>query len=95
MPAGGVLLLLLLVASFGLFFAAHLLLFALYLPARHVQFSLPIVWALAGGGVCAYAPDDKLTRIKVVRAHLIHLSQELIEMTAARPLPMTVALGLH
>jgi hypothetical protein len=26
-----------------------LLRFAVYLPARHVQFSLPIVWALAGG----------------------------------------------
>jgi hypothetical protein len=48
-PEGGMLLVALLVASFGLFFAAHLLLYALYLPARHVQFSLPIVWALAGG----------------------------------------------
>ena len=48
-PEGGMLLVALFVASFGLFFAAHALLFTLYLPARHVQFSLPIVWALAGG----------------------------------------------
>ena len=33
--------------SLLLFVAAHVLLFALYLPARHVQFSLPLVWALA------------------------------------------------
>jgi hypothetical protein len=47
-PAGG-LLVVLLIGSLLLFFAAHALLFALYLPARHVQFSLPLVWALAGG----------------------------------------------
>ena len=48
-PRRGGLLVALLVASLALFFAAHVLLFTLYLPARHVQFSLPIVWALAGG----------------------------------------------
>lgn len=48
-PARGALLLVLLLASLLLFVAAHVLLFALYLPARHVQFSLPLVWALAGG----------------------------------------------
>ena len=34
---------------YPLFVAAHLLLYTLYLPARHVQFSLPLVWAMAGG----------------------------------------------
>jgi len=48
-PRRGGLLIALLMASLALFFAAHALLFTLYLPARHVQFSLPIVWALAGG----------------------------------------------
>lgn len=37
------------VASFLLFFAAHLLAFRLYLPARQVQFSLPVVAALGAG----------------------------------------------
>jgi hypothetical protein len=48
-PRAGLLLLVLLGASLALFFAAHWLLFVLYLPARHVQFSLPLVWAMAGG----------------------------------------------
>jgi hypothetical protein len=39
----------LLLSSLTLYALAHLLLFRLYLPARHVQFSLPVVWALAGG----------------------------------------------
>jgi hypothetical protein len=45
---GALLLVLLLACSLLLFFAAHILLYALYLPARHVQFSLPLVWALSG-----------------------------------------------
>jgi hypothetical protein len=48
-PHRGALLVAVLASSLLLFGAAHLLLFALYLPARHVQFTLPIVWALAGG----------------------------------------------
>ena len=48
-PRSGALLVILLGGSSQLFVAAHLLLFLLYLPARHVQFSLPLVWALAGG----------------------------------------------
>lgn len=48
-PRAGVLLVIVLVGSLALFVAAHALLFLLYLPARHVQFSLPLVWALAGG----------------------------------------------
>lgn len=48
-PRSGMLLVVLLAASLLLFFAAHVLLFVLYLPARYVQFSLPLVWALAGG----------------------------------------------
>ncbi|MBA2446670.1 MAG: hypothetical protein H0V51_01450 [Chloroflexi bacterium] len=39
----------LLVASFGLFLLAHLLLFRLYLPSRYVQWSLPLVFAVAAG----------------------------------------------
>jgi hypothetical protein len=48
-PRNGLLLLVVLLLSLLLYAAAHVLLYALYLPARHVQFSLPIVWALAGG----------------------------------------------
>jgi hypothetical protein len=48
-PRRGRLLVVVLGASLLLFASAHVLLFALYLPARHVQFSLPLVWALAGG----------------------------------------------
>lgn len=39
----------LLAASFGLFFAAHVLLFGLYLPARFVQWTLPLVLSVAAG----------------------------------------------
>jgi hypothetical protein len=39
----------LLVASFTLFFLAHLLLFRLYLPGRFVRWSLPIVLCIAAG----------------------------------------------
>ncbi len=38
-----------LAASFGLFALAHLLLFQLYLPARYVQWSVPLVLAIAAG----------------------------------------------
>jgi hypothetical protein len=38
-----------LVASFALFFIAHALLFRLYLPARYVQWSVPLVLSVAGG----------------------------------------------
>ena len=58
-PRSGGLLLILLGGSLLLFAAAHLLLFALYLPARHVQFSLPLVWALAGG-LCWVLLGDRL-----------------------------------
>ena len=47
-PRLGMLLVVLLAASLLLFVAAHVLLFRLYLPARYVQFSLPIVWAMSG-----------------------------------------------
>ena len=58
-PAPGVLLVILLIGSLLLFVAAHALLFVLYLPARHVQFSLPVVWALAGG-LCWALLGDRL-----------------------------------
>jgi len=38
-----------LLASFGLFFFAHALLFRLYLPSRFVQWSLPLVLAVSAG----------------------------------------------
>ena len=38
-----------LLASFALFFLAHLVLFRLYLPSRFVQWSLPLVLAVAAG----------------------------------------------
>jgi len=58
-PGNGLLLLVLLGLSLLLYAAAHALLYALYLPARHVQFSLPIVWALAGG-LCWCLLGDRL-----------------------------------
>jgi hypothetical protein len=45
----GIILLQLLIASFGLFFLAHLLLFHLYVPSRYVKWSVPLVLAVAGG----------------------------------------------
>lgn len=39
----------LLIASFTLFFLAHLLLFRLFYPARYVKWSLPLVFAVAAG----------------------------------------------
>jgi hypothetical protein len=47
-PAAALLLHVLL-ASFGLFFLAHLFLFRLYLPSRFVQWSVPLVLAVAAG----------------------------------------------
>jgi hypothetical protein len=38
-----------LAASFALYFLAHLLLFHLYLPTRHVKWSLPLVLSIAAG----------------------------------------------
>jgi hypothetical protein len=46
-----------------LFFVAHALLFRLYLPARQVQFSLPIVWALGGGLALALAAEGLAARL--------------------------------
>jgi hypothetical protein len=47
-PAAGLLPRLLL-ASLGLYFLAHLLLFRLYLPSRYVMWSVPLVFAVAAG----------------------------------------------
>lgn len=55
-PAAGVLVQILM-ASFGLFFAAHLLLFRLYLPARFVAWTVPLVLAIAAGIGLALALD--------------------------------------
>lgn len=49
--------------SLVLFFAAHALLFRLYLPARYVQFSLPVVWALGGGLAVGLAAEQLAARI--------------------------------
>jgi hypothetical protein len=62
-PRSGRLLVILLGGSLLLFDAAHVLLFALYLPARHVQFSLPLVWALAGGLCWVLLGDGLATRL--------------------------------
>lgn len=62
-PRQGRLLLALLVAALGVFAVAHVLLFLLYLPARHVQFSLPIVWAL-GGGLMWTLLGNRLIRLR-------------------------------
>jgi hypothetical protein len=44
-----VILIQLLAASFALFFAAHLVLFRLYLPARYVQWTVPLALSIAAG----------------------------------------------
>jgi hypothetical protein len=62
-PPSGVLLVVVAAASLLLFAAAHVLLFALYLPARHVQFSLPLVWAMAGGLCWALLGDRMAARL--------------------------------
>lgn len=61
-PPSGMLLLIVLVASLTLFFAAHVLLYLLYLPARHVQFSLPLVWAMSSGLVWVLAGERLAAR---------------------------------
>jgi hypothetical protein len=62
-----VLLLQLLVASFALFFLAHLVLFRLYLPSRFVQWSLPLVLAVAAGLALGMLVDE-LARRSLPRA---------------------------
>jgi hypothetical protein len=52
----------LLAASFGLFFLAHLLLFRLYLPSRYVQWSLPLVLAVAAGLALAILCQEAAAR---------------------------------
>jgi hypothetical protein len=42
-------------------------LYLLYLPARHVQFSLPLVWALAGGLCWTLLGDVLAARLLAVR----------------------------
>lgn len=69
-PEAGMLLLIVLVASLALFFAAHWLLYLLYLPARHVQFSLPLVWALAGGLFWTLVGEQLASRLGEMRGQL-------------------------
>jgi hypothetical protein len=69
-PRAGALLLIVLVGSLVLFVAAHVLLFLLYLPARHVQFSLPLVWALAGGLFWTLLGEQLTARLGAVRGVL-------------------------
>ena len=57
-----VLLFQLLAASLALFFLAHLLLFRLYLPARYVQASLPLVLAIAAGLALAIVVEEIAAR---------------------------------
>jgi hypothetical protein len=63
LPREAALLPILAAVSLVLFFAAHALLFRLYLPARYVQFSLPVVWALGGGLAVALATERLAARI--------------------------------
>jgi hypothetical protein len=56
------LLLQLLAASFALFFLAHLVLFRLYLPSRFVQWSLPLVLAVAAGLALGMLVDELARR---------------------------------
>ena len=57
----------LLVASFALFGLAHLLLFRLYLPARYVQWSVPLVLAVAGGLALAILFHELAARVRPAR----------------------------
>lgn len=59
----------LLVASFGLFAMAHLLLFRLYLPSRYVQWSVPLVLSIAGGLALAIVFDQIAARVRPAGPH--------------------------
>ncbi|MCC6177242.1 MAG: hypothetical protein IT305_18205 [Chloroflexi bacterium] len=92
----------LLATSLLLFGAAHLLLYALYLPARHVQFSLPIVWALAGGLAWALLGDrigdrlsDALGNVLTRRQALQGRVRSLGWFRSAAPLAGLTLLVLH
>ena len=52
----------LLAASFGLFILAHLLLFRLYLPSRYVQWTIPLVLAVAAGLALAILCQEAAAR---------------------------------
>ena len=49
--------------SIGLFFLAHALLFRLYLPARYVQWSLPLAFSVAAGLALAVVVDEVAARL--------------------------------
>ena len=53
--------------SFGLFFLAHLALFHLYLPARYVQWTVPLVVTIAGGLALAILCEAAASRLRPAR----------------------------
>jgi hypothetical protein len=57
----------LLAASLALFFLAHALLFRLYLPARYVQWSLPLVLSVAAGLALAILSQEAAARLRPAR----------------------------
>jgi hypothetical protein len=78
-----VLLFQLLAASLALFFLAHLLLFRLYLPARYVQASLPLVLAVAAGLALGIVVEEIAARAAPSRRGVL-----------AGGLALTLAVGL-
>jgi hypothetical protein len=54
----------LLVASFALFFLAHLVLFRLYLPSRYIKYTVPLVLAIAAGLFVAVLIEEIVNRTR-------------------------------
>jgi hypothetical protein len=67
----GAILLQLLIASFGLFFLAHVLLFHLYVPSRYVKWSVPLALAVAAGLALGILIEALAARVRSPRRRLV------------------------
>jgi hypothetical protein len=59
-----------LLVSLTLFFLAHVLLFHLYLPTRYVQWTVPLVFGVAGGLALGIAVEQLTVRVPALRGVL-------------------------
>jgi hypothetical protein len=82
-------------ASFALFFLAHALAFRLYLPARQVQFSLPVVLALAAA-LFAELLAERLASCRPTRAGtLVVLGTAMLLLAWRPPVDASYVVGSH
>lgn len=77
-----------LLASFGMFFAAHALLFLLHLPSRYTQHTLRVVMVTAAAIALTLMLDAVFARIKNIR------KEQLISSLVSRLLPLASCLLL-